>query len=227
VFKPDDENDDASVCSKPKHQRVSGSTATARISHEANHIVDLCTICEQGVTTPEIYESPRRSSCQAQKNAAAPIQLLDINFPPRVPNTIFLPLPLKQMLSYENNVETSKPKNRSKDDGFPSGLIWHRNIEAECRDPPVALQHMDCSSEGQSSSSPAEILEYGCQDQYNSDEETMYSTETMESRNIPSPREKHVGRSQSCVTYGRWSSPRTSSMQNGTLRNDSRLEGGE
>ncbi|XP_066310560.1 uncharacterized protein [Miscanthus floridulus] len=218
VFKPDDDNDDASVCSKPKHLQASGSTATARISHEANPIVDLRTSSEQGIATPEIYESPRRSSCQDQKNAAAPIQLLDINFPPRVPKTIYLPLPLKQMLSDENNVETSKPKNRSKDNGFPSGLIWHRNSEAECRDPPVALRHMDCSSEGQSSSSPAEILEYGGQDQYSSEEETMYSAETMESRNIPSPREKHVGRSQSCVTYSRWISPRTSSMQNGTLR---------
>ena len=127
-------------------------------------------------------------------------------------------LSLKQMLSDENNVETSKPKNRSKDNGFPSGLMWHRNSEAECRDPPVALQREDCSSEGQSSSSPVEILEYRGQDHYSSEEETMYSAETMESRNIPSPREKHVGRSQSCVTYSRWSSPRTSSMQNGTLR---------
>ncbi|OEL26912.1 hypothetical protein BAE44_0012069 [Dichanthelium oligosanthes] len=217
VFKPDDENDDASVCSKPKYQQASGSSATARISHEANPLVDLRTSSEQGIATPEIYESPRRSSCQAQKDAA-PIQLLDINFPPRAPKTIFLPLPLKQMLSDENNVETSKPRNRSKDNGFPSGLIWHRNSEAECRDPPVALQREDCSSEGQSSSSPVEILEYGGQDHYSSEEETMYSAETMESRNIPSPREKHVGRSQSCVTYSRWSSPRTSSMQNGTLR---------
>ncbi|CAO2167505.1 unnamed protein product [Urochloa humidicola] len=218
VFKPDDENDDASVCSKPKyHHQASGSSATARISHEANPLVDLRTSSEQGISTPEIYESPRRSSCQGQKDAA-PVQHLDINFPPRAPKTIFLPLPLKQMLSDENNVETSKPRNRAKDNGFPSGLIWHRNSEAECRYPPVALRHEDCSSEGQSSSSPVEILEYGGQDHYSSEEETMYSAETMESRNIPSPREKHVGRSQSCVTYSRWSSPRTSSMQNGTLR---------
>ncbi|XP_062207880.1 uncharacterized protein LOC133909459 [Phragmites australis] len=214
VFKPDDENDDASVCSKPKCQQASGSSATARISHEANHLVDLRTNNEQGIATPEIYESPRQSSCLAQKDAA-PIQLLDI--PPRAPKTIFLPLPLKQMLSDENNVETSKPRNQSKDNGFPSGLIWHRNYEADCRDPPVALRHEDCSSEGQSSSSPVEILQYGDQE-YSSEEETMYSAETMESRNIPSPREKHVGRSQSCVTYSRWSSPRTSAKQNGYLR---------
>ncbi|GJM92077.1 hypothetical protein PR202_ga08505 [Eleusine coracana subsp. coracana] len=207
VFKPDNDNDDASVCSKPKHQQASGSSATARISHEANPLVDMRTISEQGIATPEIYESPRRNSGQAQKDAAS-----------SAPKTIFLPLPLKQMLSDENNAEMSKPRNQSKGNGFPSGLIWHRNSEADCRDPPVTHLHDDCSSEGQSSSSPVEMLEYGYQDHFSSEEETMYSAETMESRNIPSPREKHVGRSQSCVTYSRWSSPRSSSIQNGSLR---------
>jgi hypothetical protein len=217
VFKPDDENDDASVSSKPKYQQASGSSATARISHETNPLVDRHTASDQGIATPEIYESPRRNSSQAQKDAA-PVQLLDTNFPPRVPKTIFLPLPLKQMLSDENNAETSRPRNHPKDNGFPSGLIWHRNSEADCRDLPVARSHDDCSSEGQSSSSPIEMMDYGYQDHYSSEEETMYSAETMESRNIPSPREKHVGRSQSCVTYSRWSSPRTLSIQNGSLR---------
>lgn len=223
VFKPaDDENDDASVTSKvtskPKYQQGSGSSANAKISHDANPLVDLRRNSEQGISTPEIYESPRGSSCQGQKDAA-PIQLLDINFPQRVPKTIFLPLPLKQMLSDENNVETSKPRNPSRENCFPSGLIWHRNGEADSRDPPVARLEEDCSSEGQSSSSPAERMEYrNHQDHYSSEEETMYSAETMESRNIPSPREKHVGRSQSCVNYSRWSSPRKPSVQNGTLR---------
>ncbi|XP_051227767.1 uncharacterized protein [Lolium perenne] len=223
VFKPaDDENDDASVTSKvtskPKYQQGSGSSANAKISHDANPLVDLRRNSEQGISTPEIYESPRGSSCQGQQGPA-PIQLLDINFPPRVPKTIFLPLPLKQMLSDENNVETSKPRNPSRENCFPSGLIWHRNGEADSRDPPVARLEEDCSSEGQSSSSPAERMEYrNHRDQYSSEEETMYSAETMESRNIPSPREKHVGRSQSCVNYSRWNSPRKPSVQNGTLR---------
>uniref|UniRef100_A0ACD5XD90 Uncharacterized protein n=1 Tax=Avena sativa TaxID=4498 RepID=A0ACD5XD90_AVESA len=219
VFKPaDDENDDASVTSKvtskPKHQQGSGSSANARISHDANPLVDLRRNSDQGISTPEIYESPRGSSCQGP----APLQLLDINFPPRVPKTIFLPLPLKQMLSDENNVETSKPRNPSRENCFPSGLIWHRNGEADSRDRPVAPQEEDCSSEGQSSSSPTGRMEYRNQDHYSSEEETMYSAETMESRNIPSPREKHVGRSQSCVNYSRWSSPRKPAVQNGTLR---------
>ncbi|XP_047061290.1 uncharacterized protein LOC124668146 [Lolium rigidum] len=223
VFKPaDDENDDASVTSKvtskPKYQQGSGSSANAKISHDANPLVDLRRNSEQGISTPEIYESPRGSSCQGQQGPS-PIQLLDINFPPRVPKTIFLPLPLKQMLSDENNVETSKPRNPSRENCFPSGLIWHRNGEAESRDPPAAPPRDDCSSEGQSSSSPAERMEYrNHRDQYSSEEETMYSAETMESRNIPSPREKHVGRSQSCVNYSRWNSPRKPSVQNGTLR---------
>uniref|UniRef100_A0A0A9D7X6 Uncharacterized protein n=1 Tax=Arundo donax TaxID=35708 RepID=A0A0A9D7X6_ARUDO len=40
----------------------------------------------------------------------------------------------------------------------------------------------------------------------------MYSAETRESRNIPSPREKKtdvVGRSQSFVNHSRWDSPRS------------------
>ena len=222
VFKPaDDENDDASVTSKvtskPKYQQESGSSANAKISHDANPLVDLRRNSEQGVSTPEIYESPRGSSCQGQQGPA-PVHHLDINFPPRVPKTIFLPLPLKQMLSDENNVETSKPRNPSRENCFPAGLIWHRNGEADYRDPPAVPREDDCSSEGQSSSSPAERMEYRNQDQYSSEEETMYSAETMESRNIPSPREKHVGRSQSCVNYSRWSSPRKPSVQNGTLR---------
>lgn len=223
VFKPaDDENDDASVSSsqvtsKPKYQQASGSPANARISHDANLLVDLRMNNEQGISTPEIYESPRGSSCQSQKDPA-PIQLLDINFVPRAPKTIFLPLPLKQMLSDENNAETSKPRNQSRENCFPSGFIWHRNCEADSREPTVAPLQEDCSSEGQSSSSPAEQLGYRNQDQFSSEEETMYSAETMESRNIPSPREKHVGRSQSCVNYSRWSSPRKLSVQNGTLR---------
>uniref|UniRef100_A0A0D9V9J1 Uncharacterized protein n=1 Tax=Leersia perrieri TaxID=77586 RepID=A0A0D9V9J1_9ORYZ len=222
VFKPaDDENDDTSVSSqvtsKPRHQQGSGSSANARISHDVNPLVDLRTNNEQGVSTPEIYESPRQSSCQGQKDAGS-IQLLDINFPPSAPKTIFLPLPLKQMLSDENNADTSRPRNQSRDNGFPSGIIWHRNCEAHSRDLPVAHLPDDCSSEGQSSSSPIEPLEYRNDDHFSSEEETMYSAETMESRNIPSPREKHVGRSQSCVTYSRWSSPRTSTVQNGTLR---------
>uniref|UniRef100_A0A0E0JST3 Uncharacterized protein n=1 Tax=Oryza punctata TaxID=4537 RepID=A0A0E0JST3_ORYPU len=222
VFKPaDDENDDTSVSSqvtsKPKHQQASGSSANARISHDANPLVDLRTNNEQGVSTPEIYESPRQSSCQGQKDDG-PVQLLDINFPPSAPKTIFLPLPLKQMLSDENNADTSKPRNQSRDNGFPSGIIWHRNCEAHSKDPPVAPLQDSCSSEGQSSSSPVELLEYRNEDHFSSEEETMYSAETMESRNIPSPREKHVGRSQSCVAYRRWSSPRMSTIQNGTLR---------
>ncbi|KAM3334786.1 hypothetical protein ACQJBY_029297 [Aegilops geniculata] len=224
VFKPaDDDNDDASVTSKmtskPKYQQGSGSSANARICHDANPLVDLRTNNEQGISTPEIYESPRGSSCQGHQDPA-PVQLLDINFPAKVPKTIFLPLPLKQMLSEENNADTSKakPRNPSRENHFPAGLIWHRNGEADSRDPPVALME-DCSSEGQSSSSPAERSRYRHQDQFSSEEETMYSAETMESTNIPSSREKHVGRSQSCVNYSRWSSPRKPSMiQTGTLR---------
>lgn len=48
---------------------------------------------------------------------------------------------------------------------------------------------------------------------FSSEEETMYSAETAESRNYTSPREgrlQEAGRSQSCVSYSRWAPPGSS-----------------
>ncbi|KAL3625773.1 hypothetical protein CASFOL_030302 [Castilleja foliolosa] len=65
-------------------------------------------------------------------------------------------------------------------------------------------------SEIRSGSTRVEILEL--ENEYSSEgETTMYSAETAESRNFPSPREgrsfHQVGRSQSCVNHNRWCPP--------------------
>ncbi|XP_020099356.1 uncharacterized protein LOC109717833 [Ananas comosus] len=210
VFKPTDgENNEMSLSSqivtRPKYYHGSSSSTNAKVSHDENPIVDLRSSHEPGILTPEIYETPIVIPGPVRKKEQAP-QLLDINFPPRVPRSIHLPLPLKQMLSAENDVEGAKDRNPSGENGLKSHEMQQAN------------------SEVQSSSSPVEISEFGNErDGFSSGEETMYSAETMESRNIPSPRENNnnnqqVGRSQSCVNYSRWASPRSTGERKGALQ---------
>ncbi|XP_072992367.1 uncharacterized protein [Typha latifolia] len=225
VFKPmERENDDASssqITPRPKYQHWSGSSGNANVLYDQNPIVDLRSTHEQAFPTSEIYETHLGLSRPVQKKEHA-VQLLDINFPPRAPTSIFLPLPLKQMLSDENNAQPLNLRNASRENGLVSEEVrqvnheGHNNVLARgtCQD--------NCCSEGQSSSSPVEISELGHEgDGFSSGEETMYSAETMESRNIPSPKGpklQQVGRSQSCVNYSRWSSPRNSAVRKGALQ---------
>ncbi|KAF3337211.1 hypothetical protein FCM35_KLT17798 [Carex littledalei] len=128
---------------------------------------------EQGVATPEIYESPG-PSCSANRNQEAVF-----------PKTIFLPLPLKQLFSEE--------------------------ISKVCGSSYVETNNM-CHSVSSGESSCGEAEWQG--ENMTSEEETMYSAETMESRNISCSKKssvpvQKVGRSHSCVTYHRWSSPGT------------------
>ncbi|KAF6140164.1 hypothetical protein GIB67_028970 [Kingdonia uniflora] len=139
---------------------------------------------QQGIPTPEIYESPRLTSVPIQKKEIPHIQLLDINFPPRVPKTQPIksvhPKPTENIVKKENLIE---------------------DVEAD--DAEIASNgsvYGDNHSEVQSCSSPVKG------DGYSSEGETMYSASTMESRNYSSPREdkfQQVGRSQSCVSYNR------------------------
>ncbi|XP_076909925.1 uncharacterized protein LOC143567370 [Bidens hawaiensis] len=77
-------------------------------------------------------------------------------------------------------------------------------------------------SEVQSCASPNELAQG--QNGYSSDgQTTMYSAETAESRNYPSPKEgrfnnQQVGRSQSCVNYNRWGSGPGSVQRNPIAR---------
>ncbi|KAD3068485.1 hypothetical protein R6Q59_017497 [Mikania micrantha] len=77
----------------------------------------------------------------------------------------------------------------------------------------------EAESAARSCSSPGKVAEG--QNGYISDgETTMYSAETAESRNYPSPKggrlsQQQVGRSQSCVNYNRWGPVRASPVARG------------
>ncbi|XP_065031320.1 uncharacterized protein LOC135653354 [Musa acuminata AAA Group] len=185
------------------------SNSNAIFSHDEEPVVNLHCNHEQGIPTPEIFESPKLISDPPQKKEHAPIQLLDINFPPKAPRSIFLSLPRKPLLSDGNNMRGPATENISRENGFSANDAPQASWEAAYKLPPVGTWQEDHYSV-QSSSSPLEISElqnedHGC----SSMEQTMYSAETMESRNIPSPRKaklQQVGRSHSCVSYSRWTS---------------------
>ncbi|KAL5992094.1 hypothetical protein ACLOJK_013008 [Asimina triloba] len=180
----------------------SSCNAVANICQEDSPLADFRpSIHEQGIPTPEIYESPRLTAGPIHKKENAQCQLLDINFPPKVPRATTLPLAVKQLLpSLDGNaIETPKLQIPSRDDPSVSG----KPIEVANIVPNEAIAD-DCS-EVQSCSSPLGASESNrleeFQADYGSEVETMYSAETMESRNYPSPREgrlQPVGRSQSC-----------------------------
>ncbi|KAI3450151.1 hypothetical protein Pfo_006816 [Paulownia fortunei] len=150
-----------------------------------------------GIPTPEIYESPMLTSVPARKKDITQIQLLDINFPPRIAKAALSPKQSRKMLpscdqNYVKDFLLQQP---------PCGREQCPMPDAESTGSVNGAQ-----SEVKSSSSPVEISELP--HEYSSEgETTMYSAETAESRNFPSPREgkfHQVGRSQSCVNYSRW-----------------------
>ncbi|XP_020261859.1 uncharacterized protein LOC109837890 [Asparagus officinalis] len=198
VFKSTEgENDDFSsssqIDSKPRFALGSNNSANANTSHE------------QGIPTPEIFESPKLTSGPLRRKETSPNHLLDTNCPPRIPRSIVLPLPLKQLLmdSNENNAKDPKSANPAREDYNPQ--LGHCMLRYG--------QDGDCCSEVMSSSSPIEASgAHDDEDGFSSGADTMHSAETMESRNFPSPKENRfqkVGRSQSCVNYSRWNSSST------------------
>ncbi|CAD5172139.1 unnamed protein product [Musa acuminata subsp. malaccensis] len=218
VFKAFEEVNDNILSSSPVNRRSKfqlGSSCSANsnamFSHDENMAIDLSCTHEQGIPTPEIFESPKLISGPLQKKQYAPIQLLDINFPPRAPRSIILPPPLKQVLSDEDNVRGSEPGNVLREYDLSPKDVPQASREGKYKLPPIGTWQEDrCSV--QSSSSPLEISELQHEGNgFGSEEDTMYSAETMESRNIPTPKEtnlQQVGRSQSCVNYSRWTSTR-------------------
>ncbi|KAJ4748555.1 Expressed protein 1 [Rhynchospora pubera] len=173
------DNEEISPQGRSKYQNFSSSLVNE------NPILDFrLSVHEQGVATPQIYESPR-PSCSATR-------IQETMFP----KTIFLPLPLKQLFSEEISKFSC------------SSHVERNNI---CRS----------ISSCESSCREGELQE----ENITSEEDTMYSAETMESRNVSFPKEssvpvQNVGRSQSCVTYRRWSSPGPSNagVTRGVLR---------
>ncbi|KAL6978814.1 hypothetical protein U1Q18_020482 [Sarracenia purpurea var. burkii] len=146
----------------------------------------------QGIPTPEIYESPKLSSLPIQRKENTQTQFLDINFLPRVGETTVLPQPIKRQQQLQ------------KERGFSDREQIHPVADPEIS----STGSVNGAVSGvQSSSSSVEVL-VGQNGYYSSEgETTMYSAETAESHNYPSPekeRFQQVGRSQSCVNYNRW-----------------------
>ena len=141
----------------------------------------------QGIPTPEIYESPKLNAVPLRTKESSQIQLLEINFPPRV---VIPTVPQNEKTPASNSDENLENRDPARSDDAEIASTGSVNA---------------AHSEVQSSSSPVGVS--GFQAGYSSEGETMYSAETAESRNYTSPREgrfQQVGRSQSCVSYNRW-----------------------
>lgn len=183
------------------------------------------------VSTEEVQCTGLKHESGESSSSNPRVQLLDINFPPRpalalapaAPTSIFLPLPLKHMLSEGSNNDFFKNDDTlSRSVGPGSGLSPSRVRVRYVPSP----SRSEVDSNQETNSSPDLARERYYDDGFNSeDDETMYSAETMESRNIPSPRKApygsrvSVGRSQSCVNGTRWSSPGSSAAINNSSNN--------
>ncbi|CAI9770652.1 unnamed protein product [Fraxinus pennsylvanica] len=158
----------------------------------------------QGIPTPEIYNSPKLTSVPVGKRESNQYQPLDINFPARIAKArVSSSPPVRKMPSKcdENFVEQTS---------LPQPLEGEQHSDRVLSDPMLDAESTGSVNVAQSNvqlcSSPIEFSEF--QHEYSSEgETTMYSAETAESRNYPSPRGgrfQQVGRSQSCVNYNRW-----------------------
>ncbi|KAF2292587.1 hypothetical protein GH714_025790 [Hevea brasiliensis] len=169
VFKSTDVDNDgtpssSNTISKPGDQHGPGCSGVANIAKEGTQTTEPHAVHEQGISTPEIYES--------RKLTAAPIR------------------------------KTESAQSPSGGDQITDGGIESPEADAEIASTGSVN---GAQSEVQSSSSP--VVVSGMHNGYGSEEETMYSAETAESRNYPSPIEgrfQHVGRSQSCASHNRW-----------------------
>ncbi|RLM60563.1 uncharacterized protein C2845_PM14G18910 [Panicum miliaceum] len=179
---------------RPIWQHGACSSASAKISHGENDSTVSHSFHGQNELTSKI--------CKAKNEQAD--SLVDISLPPEYSRSIRLPLPLKHMIPGENKNEANRPA--------PHGT-HPSNVQINCGTLHNVAYQENCWSEVQSSSSPLAISEIGDKrDGFSSGEETIYSAETRESRNIPSPKDKKaeiVGRSQSFVNHNKWDSPKS------------------
>lgn len=185
--------------SKPREQSEPSCSAVVTSMEEETIATDTHV---HGIPTPEIYESPNLTSVQVRKKEVTHIQLLDINFPPRIANIPGSPQPARKIPSSFGENFVNKPPLEHR---VGKGNIWQSNPVADAEIASTGSVN-GIQSEVQSNSSPIRILDM--ENGYSSEGEiTMYSAETAESRNFPSPKEgrfQQVGRSQSCVNYSRW-----------------------
>ncbi|KAL2932783.1 hypothetical protein RDABS01_015902 [Bienertia sinuspersici] len=207
VFKATEEIEGTSSLSntltKPKDQPSSAAEEekVANLQPHASTCAHL-----QGIPTPEIYESPKVTSNPLKKKETTQIQLLDINFPPKISKP-----PSKDLLpgSGENCVNEAPLQSCHKDEKEEEKQMKDKEaaaIDGINEETASTGSVCDAHSEVQSSSSPVAAVS-GMNDAESSEGETLYSAETAESRNYSSPREgkfQPVGRSQSCVSYNRW-----------------------
>lgn len=226
VFKSTEADQDgtpssSNTVSKARDQPGSSYSPAANTVEEEILTTDRHTMHAQGIPTPEIYESPKLNSVPLRKKQSAPVQLLDINFPPTVAKPAILPQSSKQLLpsSGENFIKEPPPESPVRE----GDQIKNRGLASPDADAEVASTGSvnGAQSEVQSSSSPVRMLEMH-QNGYSSEGETMYSAETAESRNYSSPREgkfQQVGRSQSCVSYNRWGAVRNPMAHRALLEN--------
>ncbi|XP_009629769.1 uncharacterized protein LOC107819658 [Nicotiana tabacum] len=189
--------------SKPREHCGPSCSAVATNMEDEALTTDLHAV--HGIRTPEIYESPNLTSIPVRKKESTHIQLLNINFPPRIAKFPDSAQPARKIpSSFGENFVNKPPLQQPVREGKPSDM-WQSNPVADAEIASTGSVN-GVQSEVQSSSSPIKILEM--ENGYSSDGQiTMYSAETAESRNIPSPREgrfQQVGRSQSCVNYNRW-----------------------
>ncbi|CAN4101321.1 unnamed protein product [Withania somnifera] len=203
VFKSTEAENDGTPSSsnrlpRPREDPRPSSSAVATNLEKEPVITDAITHV-QGIPTPEIFESRRLTSTPVGKNGSTQIQLLDINFLPRIIKAAESPQHARRTLSNsdDNCIDIAREEN-SRDAGQPS-----------------AVPDAEVASTGSVNGAQSEVESSCClmdalkaQNEYSSDgETTMYSAETAESRNYPSPkggRFQQVGRSQSCVNYNRW-----------------------
>ncbi|KAJ6403754.1 hypothetical protein OIU84_012037 [Salix udensis] len=207
VFKSTEADNDgtpsSNTVSKGRDQPNPGCSGMENAVKEGTQTTDSHGAHVQGIPTPEIYESPKLTSGPLRKKESAQIQLLDINFPPRVTKTTAQPHPDILLLPNSNEDSVKEMPSRTREDQIKDkGLAVHEG------DADIASTGSvnGAQSEVQSSSSPVKVSEM--YNGYSSEgETTMYSAETAESRNYTSPREgkfQQVGRSHSCVSYNRW-----------------------
>ncbi|KAG2272660.1 hypothetical protein Bca4012_085726 [Brassica carinata] len=196
VFKPTDSADAGTPSSSNARDQTHPSSEKEEEETSKNNPQTHA----QGIPTPEIYETPKLTSSPLRKESGGQVHLLDINFPPRVPKVpTFLP-----QLNYPQS----------------NHAVEEVEIASEGSDAQIASTGSvnGALSEVISSSPPPEARYVYHNHGYSSEEETMYSAETAESRNYPTPPAKsqfhhheRVGRSQSCVSSsGRWGTPQKS-----------------
>lgn len=215
VFKSTEDDNDgttpssSNVISKPRDQPKPGcSSANVNTVEEETLSTELHAATHvQGIPTPEIYESPKFTSVPIKKKESNQLQLLDINFPPRVTKSAVLLQPIRRLsLNSDENYVNEIPPTKEKEQVENQERAVH-DEEAEKAEVSSTGSVNGALSEVQSSSSPVEVSEMNHEYYSSEGETTMYSAETAESRNYTSPREgkfQQVGRSQSCVGYNRW-----------------------